>query len=135
MLILKMCTSTQTHTQVWNHLNVLSFLLLLQQITTNLEALNHTNLLPYSSGGQKSTAGPQSCFLLKVLGKDLFSCLFYLYTPPTVLGSWSHCLYSKPTAHQFPKFLPLFIPLLPASHCPLCMWDSLASFLQGSLWL
>ena len=122
MLILKVCTSTQTHTQVWNHLNVfwsISFLLLLQQITTYLEALNHTNLLSYSSGGQKSTAGPRSCFLLEVLGKDLFLA-FSISISHQQSGSWPHALYSKPTAHQFPKFLPLSIPLLPASHCLLC---------------
>lgn len=75
MLILKVCISTQTHTQVWNHLNVfwcISFLLLLQQITTNLEALNHTNLLPYSSGGQKSTAAHKAASFLRFWGRISF---------------------------------------------------------------
>ena len=103
---------SNTHT-VWNHLNVfwsISFLLLLQQITTNLEALNHTNLLSYSSGGQKSTAGPRSCFLLEVLGKDLFLA-FSISISHQQSWAHGHMLYIQSPQHiNFQSFFLFLFP-------------------------
>lgn len=54
----------------------ITFLLLLQQIATNLVVDNNTHLLFYRSGGQSWKWVSRAVFLLEALGENLFPFIF-----------------------------------------------------------
>ena len=102
------------------------------QITTNLVTYKSTDLLSCHSEGQKSKVGltgwnqgvSWAAFLLEVLGKNLFLCLFQLLEATRI--PW---LRASSSVWQVPHSRPCSCP------CPLSELDPPAFVLQRPLWL
>lgn len=94
-----------------------AFLLLPQQITTILLALNITNLLSHNSVGQKSVGLRSRCqqavFPLEALGENLFLCFIQFLEAAHI--PWHMTFFLCTDRHQFSIFSSLFESDTPAS--------------------